>query len=152
MKKKSLLPTVLGVGLLCGILLSVCCLPEFAHLSRYRGMQAAANGLAIGCAAGLGCWAINRSRSPQKRREMERADRDERSRMILGPGGLYLMDDHTGGLCGCRTGTDRSGVHARDDCSGPAVFDPCSSLFGGRLCAESEILSALPRRKDLNHE
>ena len=82
MKKKSLLPTVLGVGLLCGILLSVCCLPEFAQLSWYRGMQAAANGLAIGCAAGLGCWAINRSRSPQKRREMERADRDERSRMI----------------------------------------------------------------------
>ena len=82
MKKKSLLPAALGVGLLCGILLSVCCLPEFANLSRYQGMQAAANGLAIGCAAGLGCWAINRSRSPQKRREMERADRDERSRMI----------------------------------------------------------------------
>lgn len=54
MKKKSLLPAVLGVGLLCGILLSVCCLPEFAHLSRYRGMQAAANGLAIGCAARTG--------------------------------------------------------------------------------------------------
>ena len=82
MKKKSLLPAALGVGLLCGILLSACCLPEFANLSRYQGMQAAANGLAIGCAAGLGCWAINRSRSPQKRREMERADRDERSRMI----------------------------------------------------------------------
>ena len=82
MKKKSLLPAALGVGLLCGILLSVCCLPEFANLSRYQGMQAAANGLAAGCAAGLGCWAINRSRSPQKRREMERANRDERSRMI----------------------------------------------------------------------
>lgn len=81
MKRRNWFPWTCGVLLLVGLPLQIAVLPGLVDAPYYRALRIVLSAVTAGSAAGLVGWAIQR-RNPEKKRQAERAERDERNRMI----------------------------------------------------------------------
>ena len=81
MKRRNWFPWTCGVLLLVGLPLQMAVLPGLVDAPYYRALRIVLSAVTAGSAAGLVGWAIQR-RNPEKKRQAERAERDERNRMI----------------------------------------------------------------------
>ena len=88
MKRRNWFPWTCGVLLLVGLPLQVAVLPGMVDAPYYRALRIVLNGVTAGSAAGLVSWGIQR-RNPEKKRQTERAERDERNRMIWGKAAYF---------------------------------------------------------------
>ena len=77
-----------GILLACGLLVQIAVLPGMADAPYYRALRIVLSAVTAGSAAGLMSWGIQR-RDPEKRRQTERAERDERNRMIWGQAAYF---------------------------------------------------------------
>ena len=77
-----------GILLACGLLVQIAVLPGMADAPYYRALRIVLSAVTAGSAAGLMSWGIQR-RDPEKRRQTERAERDERNRMIWGKAAYF---------------------------------------------------------------
>lgn len=88
MKRRNWFPRNCGVLLLVGLPLQMAVLPGLADAPYYRALRILLNGVTAGSIAGLASWGLQR-RNPEKRRQTERAERDERNRMIWGKAAYF---------------------------------------------------------------
>lgn len=88
MKRRNWFPWTCGVLLLIGLPLQIAVLPGLVDAPYYRALRIVLNAVTAGSAAGLVGWAIQR-RDPEKKRQAERAERDERNQMIWGKAAYF---------------------------------------------------------------
>ena len=88
MKRRNWFPWTCGVLLLVGLPLQMAVLPGLVDAPYYRALRTVLNAVTAGSTAGLVNWGIQR-RNPQKKRQTERAERDERNRMIWGKAAYF---------------------------------------------------------------
>ena len=88
MKRRNWFPWTCGVLLLVGLPLQMAVLPGLVDAPYYRALRIILNGVTAGSFAGLVNWGIQR-RNPEKKRQTERAERDERNRMIWGKAAYF---------------------------------------------------------------
>ena len=88
MKRRNWFPWTCGVLLLIGLPLQIAVLPGLVDAPYYRARRIVLNAVTAGSAAGLVGWAIQR-RDPEKKRQAERAERDERNQMIWGKAAYF---------------------------------------------------------------
>ena len=88
MKRRSWFPWTCGVLLLAGLSLQTAVLPGLADAPYYRALRIVLTGVTAGSIAGLVSWGLQR-RNPEKKRQTERAERDERNRMIWGKAAYF---------------------------------------------------------------
>lgn len=88
MKRRNWFPWTCGVLLLIGLPLQMAVLPGLVDAPYYRALRIVLSAVTAGSAAGLVGWAIQR-RNPEKKRQAERAERDERNRMIWGKAAYF---------------------------------------------------------------
>ena len=88
MKRRNWFPRICGVLLLVGLPLQIAVLPGLVDASYYRALRIILNGVTAGSLAGLVSWVIRR-RNPEKKRQEELAERDERNRMIWGKAAYF---------------------------------------------------------------
>lgn len=88
MKRRNWFPWTCGVLLLVGLPLQMAVLPGLVDVPYYRALRIILNGVTAGSFAGLVNWGIQR-RNPEKKRQTERAERDERNRMIWGKAAYF---------------------------------------------------------------
>ncbi len=88
MKRRNWFPWICGVLLAGGLLVQMAVLPGLAYAPYYRALGIVLNAVTAGSFAGLMTWVIQR-RNPEKKRQTERAERDERNRMIWGKAAYF---------------------------------------------------------------
>lgn len=90
MKRRNWFPWTCGVLLLVGLPLQMAVLPGLVDAPYYRALRIVLNAVTAGSFAGLMTWVIQR-RNPEKKRQTERAERDERNRMIWGKAAYFTF-------------------------------------------------------------
>lgn len=90
MKRRNWFPWTCGFLLLFGLPLQMVVLPGLVDAPYYRALRIVLNAVTAGSAAGLVNWGIQR-RNPEKKRQAERAERDERNQMIWGRAAYFTL-------------------------------------------------------------
>lgn len=88
MKRRNWFAWTCGILLACGLLVQIAVLPGLVDASYYRALSIVFNAVTAGAFAGLMTWVIQQ-RNPEKKRQTERAERDERNRMIWGKAAYF---------------------------------------------------------------